>query len=330
MQFTWIFALVAGITFLAFFIYLAGGMLDQNEDARDVAIIANLESKLKEMRSSKATSTQIKGFGKDITIICEQAQQRSELRIGSLSKDTRTLALYAPHNIKGQQLTLHTRPIQTPFLADTALYITDEQHRYHFLSEPTGIAQELHENLHNLTSTYGITAPQGNFPTRQILISTPRQRFLPTDITIPPRTGNGAVIITPQDQTDPEGISTVTYYEGTGTGFIPGPTLPVLGRAGMLAAIFSEDAETLACAQSKSLSRIATVAAIHLKQATAMQNDLQAQSNRCAGAYFDILSSLRAIENAAKTSDLQTLSTQAQTLKRAHNDLQLQDCPHVY
>ncbi|RME53183.1 hypothetical protein D6783_02765 [Candidatus Woesearchaeota archaeon] len=345
LQFTWIFVLIAGFAFLFFFITLTYKAITGSSSAEEHQIITTLQARLKDLRNTGDIGTTLSFPHTTFTITCSATPPQTTLRLGGARADLRTVTLFSPRRLSGTRFPAAAKPLKTGFLADTPIYLVDEEHGYHFLTDPEGIATTLARALPNQTRIWlyddqnDISYP--SLPYHRIVAANTESRpfqkeDLPTPATPSTRTNITALIITPTPDSYPQplqGVSQLTYYafqngawHETGTSYAY--TTPLL-----LGAVLSSDARAYQCQAQKTLSRLATQAQLYYDETTAISSALATRGSHCSTKYNNILQNLLSIRDNAKLTkeNLNILKDQTTLLKRAHKDVtELLGCPYIY
>lgn len=330
-QFTWIFALVAGAVILLFFVTFILKQKDITEMTFCSDAVTHLTTVLVSAQASLGTTNNISIPKLDIQFDC------TGYNLPECREPFGNTIIFSPERIKGHALITYTLGWDMPYRSANILYLTQPEARYIFFNDvkevydmmPDAVSKEI------VSSSEAATLKKQNSPHVRVVVEHGNSILDNFDI--------GALNSLDDDVLSVIGIkrpsiasetAEVTFFEKTdGTTFEPiEPTFTVIGEEMLLGAVFSGNHEMFECMLQRALERYQYVTEVYLYRATKLKS--AALTKTCTDRYGDAETHLTALYGDIVDYSNSGLSGGIPEHIRAISDindrLKLFSCPTLY
>ncbi len=342
-QFNWMLVLIIGAIILTFFITIVQKQKEYSEESIAGTIQTDLQAILNSAHVSTSTSSIVEFPNKKIAFGCEG------FKVGNQFAAKFPYA-FAPDLIKSDRntISIFAYDWSVPYRVTNFLYVTSPDVRYIIDDDASTIdlANALNELLppryiikggqSKLFMNKEIASPVGdtnNYKIRVIYFTDPSP-FNPgttfgntkeKDISalyITPNCGG-----TPEEQLNCDGTLRFFNYN-TSNGQWGYKNAGFVGKAALLAAIFSENSETYGCGIDNAFERLKSVTTIYQNRTTNLRDFYG--SGTCYDKLNDTLLILDNIYSAASTKDDSSIYTYSQNLESENDVILALSCNTIY
>ena len=343
-QFNWILVLIIGGVIVMFFV----GIVQKQGEYSEKSISGTIQTDLRAILSSSYVSTGTASIveipNKEIFFSCEG------FRVGDQFASQFPYA-FAPNSIKSERntISIFASDWSIPYKIVNFLYMTSPNVKYIIVEDNNiGLEQALDELLPNRYITKEgesklfidkeIGEPENdnnNYKVRVIYFTDPvsipltfKNNFRetePIDISvlyIEPSNCPGSS----DDRLNCNGFLKFFNYED---GSWKSGESKYIGKASVLAAVFSENIEIYECGMKNALLRLQNVTNIY-EHRTASLRDFYDSSHACNGLLNNALTTLYGISNAASTENYDNLFSLSNELDAQNDNILANSCPAIY
>jgi len=328
-QLNWILVLIIGALILIFFIAIVQKQKSFSEIKIAETVQTDLESIFSSALVSTGTSSIIEIPNKEISFSCEG------FKIGN-QFPTKYPYAFAPDLIKSERNTLsvYANDWSTPFRVTNFLYVTSPEIKYIIDDSNSTKANQLNELLppkyivendqSKLFMNKEINNPNNvdntnNYKIRIISFSDLSSQSSPS---FGKTKENDITAIYIDSQLDDSGM--ITFYEKSGTSWNGVGLSNYIGKASLLAAIFSENQEIYECGMKNALERLQLVADIYKKRTDNLGS--------CDGLYASASTNLNNIKDNADPDNpnYNQIYSEALILEQQNDIILANSCPTIY
>lgn len=337
-QFTWIFALIAGAVILLFFFTLIKQVGVGSELALCSDVARDLDAVFVGAGTSIGTTNNLSLPGLDITFDC------TGYSLPKCSSSYGGAIVFSPERLEGSAVVSHAAGLDIPYRVAPLLYLSSPDYRYIFLDD-TGIMRALAAAMPKplLVETLGLSAAPSltdlNNPAVRVVVSQGPAQFT-LDLGELNALKEGVVSVVGISQENTNAPVTVTFFtkvEGTATSYVPVPekTFKLVSQSLVLGAVLSGDALLFECTLAKALERSLYVTEAVLSRTMELKQSLRlSPSCRSLSQYPSAVAELTAMRNDLLTyiesGSPGELSTRGRDLGGYNDALRLYSCPTLY
>ena len=337
-QLNWIFVLIIGAFILTFFILIVQKQKDYSEETIASEVQVDIQAILSSSQVSTGTASIVEVPNKDIEFSCEG------FKVGNQFPAFYPYA-FAPNLIKSDRNTIsvYAYDWSVPFRVTNFLYVTSPDVRYVIddsggtltqdlmdLLPPRYISKDGKQRLFMYKENGSITSlsDKNNYKVRLIRIfsGSGTTQTLTNNFDTKNEDLSALDIITqscfPGDNLECYGD--LKFYNYDGVDWSPPTTSSFIGKASILAAIFSENAKIYECGMNNSLKRLTNVAKIYQERSTNLD------SLSCSNGVFGSASTEMDDLQNQKISDASSIFNTANNLKNFNEQLLGASCPTIY
>ena len=336
LQFNWVFTLIVGAAIFVFFFGIINRYTNIAASTTSANIINDLETITTGASVSRGTVQTIRLPNVDITFDCADCFCHYSIR--GVSKQFRDKIIFAPSLIKGRNLIAWTLDWSSPFRVTNLLYLTSPYIRYIIVGN-SNLALEINSTLPSeLDRDYNATFPGSSIQDENNY----KVRFVYVDVL--PQNNDLANLVSMKDD-DVTAISIdssanppkIDFYKKQGSVWSSSiSTTYFTNTEDVIAAIFSEDADTYNCNMQSLYGRMAKVTRIYINRTYFFYTN---PPSGCASTLYD-MTALTTLESKSlilaqqfpptNLNDLRDIITQTATLSTQNTRTQLWSCPEIY
>lgn len=333
LQFNWIFVLVIGAVILIFFLSIVYKQKSSSEVKVSQKLLLEFESILGGSKVSTKTSHLLDISRVEIGFSCLDCN--CLFSIGPVTKDFRDKFIFAPDLVKGNDMVVWSYDFNVPFRVTNLLYITSPSVKYIIFHEGNtsasyDMAMELNESL---PSTLDIELAPISSASDLLNKNYYKARFIYTG-TDPGQihdsffTSDVSAIRIDSGSGDIGSSGKVTYYDYNSSSFTKSGEVPYFGKAGLFAALFSEDQEIYMCNMESVVERLNHVSEVYRIRTSSLSTSAQTMTDQNCLIYYSP-SNFRTFEGFSQ----ETVAGMASMYSglTSNNELaQLYSCPVLY
>lgn len=345
-QFNWILVLIIGAVILLFFI----GITQKQKSYSEETISENVQTDLQAIFSSSYVSTGTSSIveipNKEIGFSCYGFKIGNQFPMKSLYS-------FAPDTIKSDRntISIFAYDWSVPYRVTNFLYVTSPDIRYIILDDSPG-SDGLAEALDTLMPLNYIikdgksrlfinkkietgipTTDTNNYKVRIISFREINPAFdLVGKFSNTKQKDLSAVYIDPscagatsEDALNCDGNLKFYNYDNNNGWLIK--TSSFVGKASILAAVFSENQEIYECGMDNAFKRLEEVNKIYKKRTEDLRDFY---SNDCKGLFSTCLTTLDGIASAASGKSYSDINSNSEDLNSQNNNLIAKSCPAIY
>ncbi len=332
-QFTWIFALIAGAVILLFFVQFISQLLDIGEDTMCTEFVSLLDTVFVGAETALGTVNNISLGSFDMTFDC------TTYSMPECSSALETKIIFASDRLKGNMLISYAEGFDMPYRSANILYLTTPETRYVFVRGgpvetlydmmPDGVQSELvqqavassledmnHEIVRvvvNEGDTSSITLPLGELNTLS----------------------KGTLSVIGVESIAPD-VMRITFFEqdaGDATLFNPRGSFEVAGDAALLGAVFAGNSELFNCTMDNVLEHYQYMTEVLYRRSESMRYEMsltEACRDRYALAGNEFSQLRNTIIDYKRMGSPGTLMAHVSALSDINEQLKLYSCPTLY
>lgn len=344
LQFNWILVLIIGGLILIFFISIVQKQRQISEENIAGTIQIDLQAILSSSHVSTETASIIEVPKKDINFNCEG------LKVGN-QFPAKFPYTFGPNLLKSDRNTISVfaSDWSVPYRVTNFLYITSPDIRYIVDNSDTELAQALDKILppqyivkdgksklfmtREISSISSLSS-KNNYKVRIIYFDSPidpSMAALADQFNIKPKDVSVLFIqpscsLTAEEKLDCDG--SLVFYNLDSTGALDRQEAKYIGRASLLAAIFSENSEIYSCGMENAFERLRMVTSVYQSKAQGLLNYYNGQT--CSNLFQSALVPLQAIQSLGSVDESSTLYHNLLSLKDQNDILLANSCPVLY
>lgn len=344
-QFNWILVLIIGAVILVFFITIVQKQKEHSEQSISGSIQTDLQAIFSSSYISTKTSSIVEIPDREIIFSCEG------FKIGNQFAAKFPYA-FAPSSIKSDRntISLFAYDWNAPFRVTNFLYVTSPDIKYIIYENPSNpgsvklakaieellpeknIIKEGKSNLFmNKERTSVLTEDMNNYKIKIIYFD---KSFLPDFANKYPKKKDGisALYIESNCESsnkplDCGGTLEFNNYDHN-TGAWPYKYSDYFGKAGLLAAIFSENQEIYECGMKNAFERLQNIALIYQYRVNELKTYYKDKS--CESLFDSSIATIDNIRNAAVSEDYNLISSESSKLESQNENILANSCPPIY
>lgn len=322
--FKYIFAIVAGVLFISFFVGFAMQHKKQQETLEIGRITFGFDDLLTLLSTSADSSMAYpeQGFPSTVTLNLKG----DKISSGGITKTT-TKIIFSEAQIKGRQFYIWTKRWKMPFTIDSFFYISDGGTPIYLIydADSEEIASELTDKFSGFPKTFKVEKyAESKLTAEELSAIRARSKdyakirfvlFTPKPVGLKGFTNAETVIIEPatiEGETD-WNYGTVEYEDGEST---------YLGYEMLIGAIAAENQEAFENAREKAMKKLETMAKLYEEKTKQLERI-------CPGQYTLIAQALRSIAADPTKGTIEQLVSKTQALKEMNREFEA-GCPEVF
>ena len=337
-QFTWIFALIAGAVILLFFFKLIGSVTETSEDTLCSEVARDLDAIFVGAGTSIGTTNNLSLPGLDMTFDC------TGYSLPECSSPYGGTIVFSPARLEGSAVVSHAAGLDIPYRVAPLLYLSSPDYRYIFIGDAAavrGLAAAMPKPL--LTETLGLSAAQSltdmNSPAVRVVVSQGPAAFT-LDLGELNSLSEEVVSVVGIQQTNADLPVTVTFFRRdesspTPYTYVLEKSFQMASQSLVLGAVLSGDATLFECTLAKALERSLYVTeevlsrTMELKQSNKLSPSCQALS-QYKNAVIELTTIHNELSAYIESGSPGTLSARGKTLSGYNDALRLYSCPTLY
>ena len=325
LQFNWIFVLIIGAVILAFFLTIINNQEERADAEQATEMSQTVESVLTAISTNPDTVETFTLRESEIRFFCEEDYSAYQVRGQEEPLDREVI--FAPRDLKGEELIMWTHTWQAPFPAMVVSHLASERVMFLFVTtDGNKVVERLHQDMPKEFTTRVLDEDDlDDVPTsgydRYVIITTNSGVAVPSDIE------EKAVIRVIPETADRGGYKTrtITFKDGTGSNE---ETKEYVTTPMLWGAIFTEDASTFSCTVAKARTRHRMLSAIINDRLDRLQSELEDTSCGTylgsAGSALDTLESGKPLADPGVTKAMRSVESANELIKRGPR------CPQIY
>ena len=330
-QFNWIFVLVAGAAIILFFSLVAIKLKDLSESSRQADIIKGIETIITSASVAIDTTNVVEISDSQIKIDC------TSISSGQITKQYQNLVIFSPSLIKGDKIIVQTLAFTAPFRSSGLLYATSDKLRYIIIGN-NDLAGEINKTLpqemnKEFVKVYPASMRTSSYRIRFVVIDNLNLQSINVPASIE-KMNDGDV--TAVKITGDMEKGTLEFYGKEGSRWALKGTSQYLGKASLIASVYTDTKELYECGMKNAFSRHNLVAKIHIDRTQKLKDSIT-DSQECSGIYADSILYLNSISDASARlasgiipASIQNLYDASSQLSEQNNEAQKFSCPLVY
>jgi len=347
-QFNWILVLIIGGLILLLFIAIVQKQRQVSEEEIAGTIQTDLQAILTSSQVSTGTASIVEMPNKEIKFDCEGGMPG--FKLGSQTP-TRFPYAFAPDLIKSDRsaISIYAYDWSVPYRVTNFLYVTSPDIKYTLVEDlnnqdlldslegllpPRYISkdgqQKLFMNFANINYTNPLVLTDTNNYKVRIIYLTGSTTGQTINIAEGLKNTKNkdisalAITLSQCDTSDPlDCYGNLIFYNYNGTGW-SGTQSSFVGKAAILAAIFSENKALYECGMNNSLKRLESISEVYKIKAENLSSSL------CNTLYTNAALNALALSQVTEISDSQIIYENATSLKETNEDLLEASCPPLY
>lgn len=327
-QFTWIFALVAGAVILLFFVMFIGKWVKSSEQTFCADVREQLTTVFAGAQTSLGTMNNISIPNLDIQFDCTGYNLPCRESFGNN-------IIFSPERIQGHALITYALGWDMPYRSANMFYLTQPEARYIFIKPGVNEFYDLMPDAVNkelVSKGDAADLKKQNSPHVRVVVQHSASTL---DLDI------GALNSLDDDVLSVIGIeigtelNKVTYFEQDSEGsqkFNPTATFEVVGEEALLGAVFSGNSELFECTLNRALERYQYVTEVYLYRADNLTsaNLPKTCTDRYKDAFDKLDELLGDILTYASSGSPGSITTRIEEISALNNQLKLFSCPTLY
>ncbi len=325
-QFTWLFALLAGAVIFLFFVMFIRNLGESSEQTFCADVREHLTTVFTGAQASPGTMNNISIPKLDIQFDCTGYNLPCRESFGNN-------IIFSPERINGHALITYALGWDMPYRSSNMLYLTQPEARYIFLMDAAGLYDMMPDavNTELVSETEAASLRDQNSPFVRVVV-----KHDSSELNLNLGTLNSldaevlSVIGIEHLGID---LSKVTYFEKTDeTTYEPAATFTVIGEEALLGAVFSGSPELFGCTLNRALERYQYVTEVYLNRATELES--ASLPKACTDRYSEGATKLdRLYTDILTYSDSGSpgsITTYVKEIAALNGQLKLFSCPTLY
>lgn len=327
-QFNWIFVLIAGAAILVLVSFIIFKQKSISESSSSTIALRSMESVISSASASTDTASVITVPDFSIEAGC------GRISLGKASKQYPRLILFSPSSIKGNKIIAQTLSFNAPYKSSNLLFITSQRARYILVGDSV-LMKSINNSLPSGMAKENITTYD---PSKIRDMNNYNVRIIFEDANVPPNTPfrmpDGDM--TALKITGNLDKGRIDFYENRGTSFISKGASHYIGKAALIAAVYSDSKENYECSMRNAFARHESVSRVYANRLSNL-NNMIALSSECKNIYLNsipILISLQQYSTELSKSISEPyandLASGSGMLKIQNKEAQKFSCPTIY
>lgn len=324
-QFNWIFILVAGAAILLFFTAVVVKQKSISDASTKAVVLKSIDAIITGA-SLVADATKPESIpSSKIDVECNRVS------VGGVSKSYQNLILFSPGSIVGNEFRWQTLAFSAPYRATNLLFMTSDKLRYVLIGD-SSLAKEINKSLPSdmkkefYQSIPSAFANSNNYKVRFIafgsMIGFPGvlQKMPDSDVT--------AIRIAGDIEK-----GSVEFFQKEGNAWASKGTMPYIGKASLMGAVYADRIETYECNMQNVFSRLRIISSIYLQRTESLRSSLSGGQTQCSQFYSNALTQLNRIyasSLAFSTANVNSISDAAGLLSSENTNARIYSCALIY
>lgn len=339
-QFHWIFVMVAGALILVFFISVANKQSALSQERLQLTLASDVENIFTGAIVSRGAAQRLpippQGMQFECTAGCD-----CRFMIGKAARPFGDKPLFAPSELKDQDVVVWALELKLPYRVTNLLYLTNSNVKYYLVDPRQGPLQSLHAQFvkgipplieyENITLDDIPSLQSGDYPFTKFIFFDQSPSFAPPSLDDSFRREEFSAV-----KLDSQGIN---FYRKSGTSFAQDGYVPWTGLASAFAAVFAHDRTMYECSMQTVFRKLSYLSHIYSERAKVLsENAVETGRLLCAYEGDDAVLGLLQRQNEVaekvrqrvRLNELRELTDLASRLEAKNRELVQQSCAGVF